>query len=535
MKRLIILPLLLLTLSLGATRVYVATTGNDGTGDGTSGNPYLTIATGISHASAGDTVFVVAGSYTISTQVAVPVQISIYTNEAVTLTAGATLNPMFLLSSATENTNGNQSISGFTFDGNNLTGVKAIGIVARSNVKVNGNTFSNFLDAAVSFSGATTFDNKPTLFASGCEFRNNIVNNCANYTTYGTGALWHNGTAGMVISGNTITQTSRGSGDNGYPIKGRYNKGQLIYGNTLARKVDNQPYHFTVEYWDGEGGTQFYGNTCIGGALDIAGYYSVKGSYAYSYDVYQNVFKFSLADTLNNVDYPTWGVIVEGGAEDVIVRQNYFHNWNYPIGISVLQPATVMDRVLFAYNVVHNWGNSADAHGAAVLVGADGDDGEMHNIYFYNNTFYDDGVSFDPPYVVWFNATGGVFEDWRFINNIFQGGASFFFRTQANSGTPEFDTLLIRYNIQYGNGYSNEPYYDASFTPSNITYDNAIKSNPLFKSNETFRLRPTSTAIDAGLDVNLIKDYWGHRVGNSPDIGACETGDYVLFYGGKQL
>ena len=55
MKRLLIIPLLLLSLTLGATKVYVATTGNDATGDGTSGNPYLTIATGISHAFAGDT------------------------------------------------------------------------------------------------------------------------------------------------------------------------------------------------------------------------------------------------------------------------------------------------------------------------------------------------------------------------------------------------------------------------------------------------------------------------------------------------
>ena len=169
------------------------------------------------------------------------------------------------------------------------------------------------------------------------------------------------------------------------------------------------------------------------------------------------------------------------------------------------------------------------------MAGADGNDGTLKNVSFYNNTFYDDGINPDPPYVVWFNATGGQFEDWRFINNICIGGSSFFFRTQSNSGTPTMDTLTIRYNIQHGNGNTNEPYYDASFTPSNIIYDNAVKSNPLFKSNETFRLRPTSPAIDAGKDIDLTTDYWGHRVGNSPDIGASEVCNYVLFFGGKQL
>ena len=62
-----------------------------------------------------------------------------------------------------------------------------------------------------------------------------------------------------------------------------------------------------------------------------------------------------------------------------------------------------------------------------------------------------------------------------------------------------------------------------------------ITDNPLFKSNETFRLRPTSPAIDAGISVGLTHDYWGHRITGTPDMGACEFGNYVLFYNGKQL
>jgi len=77
MKRLIILPLLLLSLTLGATKLYVATTGNDGTGDGSAGAPYLTIAKGVSEASSGDTVYIVSGTYNINATIDVAVGINI--------------------------------------------------------------------------------------------------------------------------------------------------------------------------------------------------------------------------------------------------------------------------------------------------------------------------------------------------------------------------------------------------------------------------------------------------------------------------
>ncbi len=43
--------------------IYVSTTGDDSTGDGTAGNPYLTIGKGISMAIYGDTVQVAPGTY----------------------------------------------------------------------------------------------------------------------------------------------------------------------------------------------------------------------------------------------------------------------------------------------------------------------------------------------------------------------------------------------------------------------------------------------------------------------------------------
>lgn len=47
---------------------YIATTGNDTTGDGSSGNPWLTISKAHTAASSGDTVMVAAGTYTWTDQ-----------------------------------------------------------------------------------------------------------------------------------------------------------------------------------------------------------------------------------------------------------------------------------------------------------------------------------------------------------------------------------------------------------------------------------------------------------------------------------
>jgi nitrous oxidase accessory protein NosD len=44
--------------------IYVSTTGNDSTGDGSQETPYLTVAKGITMATAGDTISVGTGTYT---------------------------------------------------------------------------------------------------------------------------------------------------------------------------------------------------------------------------------------------------------------------------------------------------------------------------------------------------------------------------------------------------------------------------------------------------------------------------------------
>jgi len=536
MKRLIILPLLLLTLSLGATRVYVATTGNDGTGDGTSGNPYMTIATGIANASAGDTVFVKAGTYTISTAIAPPVAISLYTNEAVTLLAGSALDAMFMLSSASEGTNGNQTISGFTFDGNDSTGYRAIAVIARSNVKIHDNTFINWYRAAVRFTGRVSGDGEPTIYATGNEFCNNTVNDCArdvwSSTYYSAGgAVEISGQEGMLILDNYIDGGLR----HGYGIKGvvnnGYHKGLKIYRNTV---IMNTRYHtsswnFAIELWSQRGGLEICDNVLRGG-IDLGGYdTNDEGGYGYAAMILRN--------DIGHLSLPTGGSVVGIAVElgqhgGLIISRNRFHHVEIAIDCQTTSSDIVpgQEDIVIIYNLFHDLGLTSGAYsGKALSFNAEGAyTSTWSNITFVNNTVYNPTTTGHT--VMDCEDSGNTFYDIRFQNNICKG---FYNAVKWDAGT--VDTLKIENNLTY-NVTNLHNLTGATVTNSTIV-DNITATNPLFKSNETFRLRPTSPAIDAGIDVGLTTDYWGHRIpqGSAPDIGAAEYGNYVLFYNGKQL
>lgn len=83
---------LLLSVSVAwSATMFVATTGNDSTGDGSIGNPYLTITNGLTKLSAGDTLFIRGGNYHEKLDLATDgasnsvITVSGYSNETVRL------------------------------------------------------------------------------------------------------------------------------------------------------------------------------------------------------------------------------------------------------------------------------------------------------------------------------------------------------------------------------------------------------------------------------------------------------------------
>ena len=207
-----------------AITYYISPTGNDVTGTGTSSNPWKTLKKATSTVNTtGDIIHVNTGIFTETQQCFLAPGVSIE-GDGVTAVLRSTVNTIYtalLEVRSNEGTNGNQHISNVKFDGTNLTTHWAIWVAGRSNVSIYNCTVVDFKDRGVIFSGRNDGIAAPPVssYATGNKFYNNIVNNCADYNGYGRGCLEMGGQEGLLVYNNTITQNSRPSGQNGWPIK----------------------------------------------------------------------------------------------------------------------------------------------------------------------------------------------------------------------------------------------------------------------------------------------------------------------------
>jgi hypothetical protein len=110
------------------TTYYVSTTGDDGTGDGTAGNPWRTIQHAVSQVSSGDTIMVAAGEYE-AFEVQEKTNISIKSTEGATVTNATSFTiDVGLVEDAwvmaVVNASQNINIEGIDFDGTTLGDAK---------------------------------------------------------------------------------------------------------------------------------------------------------------------------------------------------------------------------------------------------------------------------------------------------------------------------------------------------------------------------------------------------------------------------
>lgn len=318
-------------------------------------------------------------------------------------------------------------------------------------------------------------------------------------------------------------------------------------------------WNFFLEEWNYKGGSEYYNNIHYGHAKFSLGgeFNAITDGTTYGYKVYGN--KFYNSDyglrNVNGNEETIYAIVVEGDQHrEVYVYNNYIEK--YAIGIAISTPSSgtgywhhnwEWDGIYIYYNRIKDVCYKDFQYGAMGIWWINETDdpeftGTYENIGIYNNTIT--------------GGNSGIYEGYHGIgvyanqnvnnvnikNNIiynFQwSGISI---TEHVNDSLSLTNLAVTYNNIYGCGNSNDVLLEAAgggriYNLIDITTGN-IKTNPLFKSNETFRLRPGSPAIDTGVDVGLTHDYWGHRVpqNSTPDIGACEYGNYVLFYNGKQL
>jgi hypothetical protein len=510
-----------------ATRHYISTIGNDQTGDGTTGKPWKTLYKACSSVTtAGDTIYVRAGTYSETVTSKLAPGVSLIGEGVTSIITSATLKaewtPVIDMRSSSV-VDGKQSISNLKFDGNSLNAAQAIWIAKRNNVKIHHCTFVDFHYIGVLWTGDGGYAGDdpylnavpPTTYVVGSEFHDNIVTNCSYFDSYGRGALFIGGHDGMLIYNNVITQTQRAMGSNGYPIKafanGGWMKGMKLYNNVLTKVYDG--YGSWVFAFESAflSGCEIYNNT-LTGAIDIN--FMEKGSYSYGVYIHDNTLG---PDAPSAADFT--GIILEFGIEDVIIERNHFRNCAVGIHHTMRYPKPWVKNVKVRYNLFENLGENDAAHyHSALRFGETENTFDIENYEIYNNIFH--GNPSVTPYfgihMRGFNTATNI----KILNNIFLNFGYYWF--ESNRGD-YFTNLYVQNNILYNNANSNG--IDLSGTPTNYVNSGNKTVNPGFYSSTNFHPNTTSPVKDAGLLIpgETLYDLDGVLVDNTPNIGCYET------------
>ena len=216
---------------------------------------------------------------------------------------------------------------------------------------------------------------------------------------------------------------------------------------------------------------------------------------------------------------------MSGGAR---VIRNKIKNCSNGIALNLLSgPLDVQSDITIAYNLIietlkttGNYSGRGINHGTAVSGAV------VNRLKIYNNTFY--STSYISSAGVHFASSGVTYNDLEIRNNIFYR---------------QYNSVRFENNTVAGFDVTNNMFYlqtnavsFVSATASDSVTIPRILADPAFRSG-SLRLSSTSPAINAGTNVSLTTDYFGHRVpqNGTVDIGAHEYGDYLIKIGGKFL
>ncbi len=527
-----------------AATYYISPTGNDATGTGTLANPWRTLFKATSTVTAaGNTIHVLPGTYTETQESNLAVGVSLegegIANSIILSNITGQWTTLLNLSSGWD-TNGNQTISGITFNGQYVSETNyktwwGIDVSGRSNVVIRDCKIMNFYDRGVNFDGNTVFNplTDPGHYATGNKFYNNTLLNTARCTLgYGAGQLNIGGQQGMEIYNNTMIQDQREDFKNGWPIKYWENgwlKGVKIYNNTLKKAYykgsypgENGDWDFAIELFN-ISGLEIYNNQ-IQGSIDLN--YNYKGTYNFCAWIHHN----TLDHPTVNTNFES-GIILEFATESIIIEDNIINNsctgvqfntrgpgnsggYNYPApagGYSALTN-NIIRRNLFS--------NIYRGNGSGIGLFSEGtNDPYVNGLYIYNNTIV--AKPGDAPWwgIDFSSQDNGNCSNIQVRNNIVKGFAGAWM--VGTSSATNINTMTVTHNDAWANGNSNTPSWPAG-NPVNYTYANNRAVNPLFVSSTDFRLQPSSPLIDAGVYVG------SPYAGTAPDGGYMEFGSSTL-------
>jgi len=541
MKKIILsVALIIITLFSFATTYFVSPSGNDAA-NGSAVTPFKTLNKAIATVrTAGDIIKVLSGTYIESQSMSLAVGVSIEGDNKTTCIIKGSLTADYtaLISlESPDKTNGNQHISNITLDGQYISASNhktwlAIWITGRSNVSVYDCIIKNFWWRGVIYSG-TSVDNPGTDIgqnhATGNKFYNNTMTNCADYglSGGGSGALNIGFQDGMEIYNNTISQTERPEGLNGWPIKfwnDGWIKGCRIHHNTLIKKPYGGTYpgesgwDFAIEFFN-EQGLEIDHNT-IQGSLDFN--YQKKGAYPYSLWIHDNI-----------IDHPVQNSKVEGGIileyrnESVIIENNIINSKTYGISFNTRTKADyggdnkpvpadlanggysyIVDCII-RNNLFNNlYEGSGIGNRFAVGAISEGDKGDImvKSLQIANNTFI--SKASNPIYIgVDFTSaqSNGLIDGLTVEGNIFQGFSSAYM--QNATGTKAIN-VSVKNNLTYQNANSNLPKWTGTFANTGNTIANT-NFDANFISPLPYGYKPSGTVTPPPACTSWVFGPWG--------------------------
>ncbi len=482
---------------------YVRKTGNDGTGDGSIGNPWLTVLHAVTTVtSSGNLIDVGAGTFLETAQLVLSAGVSIVGVDSNSTIIQSTLTSPFqeLLSirTNTQNANGNLSISNVRFDGRNLATSWGIAIGGYGNVDIFNCAFQNFDESGVIFSSRNDFDDQiePTTYAEGSNVYNCSLINCSKADAiYGRGAIRSIGQKDFTFHDNKITQYQRAPDSNGYCIKLiNWNKNGEIYNNILVKgpyqyytEGTNNRFAFAIEIGDGYG-LNIHDNVSTS-SFDANRCY--KNGYAYALWIHHNTIGPDVLST--NQESGVW---LEFDNSDCIIEYNTFKNVTNAFLFST-RSSSLNERIYFQYNLCYGGGRSGGSGDAYVTSITDGSDNYLLDSFFIiHNTFVSNAS--DPP-AYWVSLSSAASITNVYIrDNIFQdNGATV--GIVAGNATP-INGLFNTYNMWYNNGNSNNALWIAG-SPTNYVVNNNLNTNPdLNSTGNLYTLNVGSPAINSASD-----------------------------------
>ena len=541
--RILIFILLFVSAPLFGTTWYVSGSGDDDTGDGSIANPWQHLSYACDQATAGDLIYI-QSDLIDNDQCYVPVGVSIQGLGQRTITtsyvATSESDGFIKYYSAPANpvTAGNQSLSyvtvkGYVTSGGVLVATRGIWIGYRSNVDIHHCVIQDFNALGVHYKNEPNWMTPPTAYATGNDFYNNTVRNCAGdreVVANGSG-LRMDGQTDMNVYNCTFIDNERYVGSGGDSFNLSNSKAVKIYDCDFYRHDhENGQWNFYAEIFHLQGGVEIYNCNFYGSAnLDFSNAFdgeSVKGSYAFTAKIYNNYFTTTtgnqIATAFLSGRVPIAITVEKGDMEYFYIYNNHIKGYASGIYIDSNSGSSAFQHIYVYNNLLDHLGSLDYAWTWAVAVFPEGPYTIFHdNIHFWNNVLY--GGSGYCHGIRW--TAQGTLTNSSIKNNIFYGfdGYPVYFDIQSGR-TFSMNNVSVTYNDFYSNG-TNSVYINSSISQTSVDRTTGnMTVDPLWVSMADFRLQEGSPMIGEGIDVGLSTDYLGNAWLDPPSMGAYEFG-----------